>query len=162
MKLYFVRHATAVDFAASDDERELTGEGREEAKIAGAALAKLGVNPGCILTSPLVRACQTAEIAGQSCGYKGNIESISELENGAATAALLRALRPYREQKEIVLVGHMPSLADHVAELIGAQNPEGLAFGKGSIACVELDQLRAGKASLRWLMRQKQLRELLG
>jgi len=65
MKLYLLRHATAVDVALSDAERELTREGREEARIAGAALAELGVKVSHILTSPLVRARQTAEIVAK-------------------------------------------------------------------------------------------------
>jgi phosphohistidine phosphatase len=162
MKLYFLRHATAEDIAASDAKRELTKEGREEARVAGAALSKLGVKPGHVLSSPLVRALQTSELAAKAMRWDDDVLVLNELENGSTTAQLLRALRPYRDDNEIVLVGHMPSLSDHIAELIDADNPEALALGKGSIACVELEQLRAGNATLRWLMRQKQLRELIG
>src|SRR5471032_1567767 len=63
MKLYLLRHATAVDIASSDAQRELTREGREEARIASAALTELSVKLSHILTSPLMRAHQTAEIA---------------------------------------------------------------------------------------------------
>jgi phosphohistidine phosphatase len=161
MKLYFLRHATAEDIAASDAKRQLTKVGHEEARVAGAALAKLEITPDHILTSPLLRAQQTAAIAAKAMKFDGEVEILEELENGSTTAQLLRALRPYKEANHIVLVGHMPSLSDHIAELINADNPEGLALGKGSIACVELDQLRSGNASLRWLMRQKQLSELI-
>ncbi len=65
MKLYLLRHGTASDLASSDAERELTREGEEEAQIAGSALAELGVKPSHILSSPLARARQTAEIAAQ-------------------------------------------------------------------------------------------------
>lgn len=66
MKLYLLRHGTASDLASSDAERELTREGEEEAQIAGSALAELGVKPSHILSSPLARARQTAEIAAQA------------------------------------------------------------------------------------------------
>lgn len=162
MKLYLLRHATAVDIAPSDAARELTKEGKEEAHIAGAALAKLGARPDHILTSPLLRARQTAEHAGKALKFGGEVEVLAELENGHATAQLLRALKQFGAAKELLLVGHMPDLAGHLATLIGATDAGNLALGKGNVACVELDALRAGAGQLRWLMRQKQLAEVAG
>jgi|SRR5579862_3341183 len=162
MKLYLVRHATASDIAPSDEERELTREGKEEARSVGAALAKLGVKPSHVLTSPLVRARQTAKIAAEQMIFSGKMEILDELTNGTSTPSLLKALRSYASANEIILVGHMPSLSEHLAVLIGAGNAQGLALGKGSVACIELDQLRMGTGQLRWLTRQKQLREIAG
>jgi phosphohistidine phosphatase len=160
MKLYLLRHATADDIASSDAERELTSEGEEEARIAGAALAELGAKPKHIFSSPLVRARQTAEIASKSLSHAGKVEILDELENGETTVSLLKALKPYGSANEILLVGHIPSLSEHLAGLIGAKSAEGLPLGKGTVACVELEQLRIGAGQLRWLLRQKQLREL--
>lgn len=161
MKLYFLRHTTAVDIAASDAARELTKEGRHEARIAGEALAKLGAKPDHILTSPLVRARQTAESVAKAMKHDSSVKVLDELENGSSTMALLRALKSYSGAKELLLVGHMPSLSDHVGILIGARSADGLAFGKGGVACVEVEELRAGKGQLRWLMRNKQLAQIL-
>jgi len=158
MKLYLLRHASASDVALSDAARELTREGQEEARIAGAALAKLDVKPSCILSSPLVRARQTAEIAAEAMKFPGDVDPLDELANGASTSSLLKALRSYTSVGEVLLVGHMPSLAEHLAALIGAENAHGFPLGKASVACVELEQLRPGTGQLRWLMRQKQLR----
>jgi phosphohistidine phosphatase len=162
MKLYFIRHATATDIALNDAARELTEEGRDEAGIAGVALAKLGVQPSPIFTSPLIRARQTAEIVAKELKYKGEVQTIEELTNDTSTAELIRFLKRFEEEKEIALVGHAPGLSIHVAALIGAKNHEGLPLGKGGIACVELDELRAGKGELRWLMRQGQLKRIAG
>src|SRR5580698_564113 len=85
MKLYLLRHATAVDIASSDALRELTKEGREEARIAGAALAELGVKLSHFFSSPLVRARQTAEIAAKALKFPGKVEILDELENGSST-----------------------------------------------------------------------------
>lgn len=159
MKLYFLRHATASDIAASDGARELTSEGREEARVAGKALVKLGAKPARIFSSPLLRARQTAEIVAKD--LESQVETLDELTNDSPTSRLLKAVKTAGEEKEIVLVGHMPSLAGHVAHLIGAGSGEGLAFGKGSIALVESEELKAGCGELRWLMRQKQLREMI-
>jgi phosphohistidine phosphatase len=159
MKLYFLRHASASDFASSDAERELTSEGREEARVAGRALAKLGSKPARIFSSPLLRAQQTAEIVAKE--LESEVEILDELTNDIPTFRLLKAVKLAGEAKEIILVGHMPSLAGHVAHFIGAGRGEGLAFGKGSVALVEIAELKVGLGQLRWLMRQKQLRELI-
>ncbi len=160
MKLYLLRHATAVDVAPSDAERELTREGREEARIVGAALAELGVGLSHVLSSPLLRARQTAEITAQVLKFPGDVEFLKELANNTTIAAFLKTLKPFASANEILLVGHMPSLSEHLAALIGAESPEAFPLGKASVACVELEQLRAGAGQLRWLMRQKQLREI--
>ena len=160
MKLYLLRHATAVDVAPSDAKRELTHEGREEAQIAGAALAELGVRLSHILSSPLLRARQTAEIAAKALKFPGDVEFLEELANNTTTAALLKALKPLASAGEIMLVGHMPALSEHLAALTGAETAQAFPLGKASVACIEMEQLRAGTGQLRWLMRQKQLREI--
>jgi len=160
MKLYLVRHATASDTARNDAERELTREGREEARIIGTALARLGVKPGSVLSSPLLRARQTAEIVGEELKFSGGVDLLDELIGNTTTPSLLKALRPHASHDEVILVGHMPSLSEHLAAMIGGTRVEVLALGKGSVACLELDELRIGVGQLRWLMRQKQLRQI--
>ena len=157
MKLYILRHTTASDVAASDADRELTNEGQREARVAGDALAELGVKPKHIFSSPLVRARQTANLVAKALDFSGEAEVLDELKNGTPTGSLLKALKTYESANEVLLVGHIPSLSDHLAALIGAESAEGLPLGKGSVACVELQQLKAGAGQLRWLMRQKQL-----
>ncbi len=158
MKLYFIRHASASDIASSDAERELTKEGREEARVAGTALARLGARPSRVFSSPLARARQTAEIVVRTMRSMAKVEVATELTNDTATTTLVRFLKKTIEDEEIVLVGHAPGLSIHIAALIGAKDHEGLPLGKGGIACVELDQLQIGKGELRWLMRQRQLK----
>jgi phosphohistidine phosphatase len=160
MKLYLVRHATASDIAASDAERELTREGQEEARTVGVVLVELGVKPSRVWSSPLVRARQTAEIIAQATKFRGEVELLDELTNGTSTTTLSKALQSYSSQEEILLVGHMPSLSEHLAAFIGSKSPHGLPLGKGSVACVDLVELRPGHGQLRWLMRQKQLRQI--
>lgn len=156
MKLCFLRHTTAVDAATSDAMRALTPVGEKEAQIAGTGLAALGVVPAVILASPLLRARQTAEVAAQAMNFTGVIIKLNELANDHSTTELLRALQPYRTASEILLVGHMPSLADHITELTGVAFVSG--FGKGSATMVELPELRTGVGRLLWY---KNLGELL-
>jgi phosphohistidine phosphatase len=157
MKLYFVRHASAEEIAASDAARELTSEGRAEARVAGQALAKSGVKPSHVFSSPLVRARQTAGIIAKELAAEPEV--LQELTNDTPSFRLWKAIESAGPGDEVILVGHMPSLAGHVAQLIGTGNAEGLAFGKGAVALVEATRLQAGGGKLRWLMRQKQLRE---
>lgn len=157
MKLYLVRHATAVDTAPSDADRELTREGKHQARIIGRALGRMKIKPQFVISSPLVRAVQTAELLAEELDFRDDIVKLTELENGPSTSTLLRALKPYSRAEELILVGHMPSIAEHLAELIGVKNTRGLQFGKGSVVCLKTDVLREGAAELRWWMRQKQL-----
>ena len=151
MKLYFVRHTSAADNAPSDAQRPLTRQGQEEARLVGAALAGLSVQPERVFSSPLLRARQTAAIIARELKFAGPTEAIEELNNGESTPFLLRALPAV---SEIILVGHMPSLAEHVATMIGTPPFPGLTFGKGSVACVEL---RDSSGNLQWLKHLSQL-----
>jgi phosphohistidine phosphatase len=158
MELYFLRHASPSDSAASDAARELTNEGREEALVAGKALARMGVKPVRIFSSPLVRARQTAQIVANE--LKVEAEAIDELLNENSTFQLLKFLKTTGDAAEILLVGHMPSLAGHISHLIGARTGEGLAFGNGSVALVEIDELSLGCGRLRFILHQNKLREI--
>jgi phosphohistidine phosphatase len=160
MRLYLLRHASASDTAPSDAERRLTKEGEEESCIAGAALADLGVKPRHIFSSPLVRARQTAQIAAKTLRFVGDVDVLDELQNDSSTVQLLRALKSCDVAGDVLLVGHAPSVSQHLAILVGANNAEGFPFGKGSLACIELERLQAGAGQLRWFMRQKQLRAI--
>jgi phosphohistidine phosphatase len=156
MKLYLVRHTTAVDNASSDAARALTMTGEAEARVVGQALARLGVQPTHIFASPLVRARRTAELIAEQLGMAGKVATLDELENYLPTTALLKAL-PAEPDGVMILVGHMPSLSDHVAALADLEPNPDLAFSKGGVALVEMPGPKVGTGQFVWL---KQLREL--
>lgn len=143
MKLYFVRHTSASDSAATDASRPLTRQGEEEARLVGVGLAGLGVRTGRIFSSPLLRAQQTAGIIARELKFAGQPGVLQELINGESTDSLLDALPAVGEA---MLIGHMPSLAEHVAQIMGGRDASRFAFGKGSVACVDV---AAGR--LEWL-----------
>ena len=147
MKLYLVRHTTAADSAVNDAQRPLTPVGEEEARVVGMALAGMSIRPSMVFSSPLLRAQQTAGIICRQLSFAGDTTTLRELDNGHSTAALLSALRG----GEIVAVGHMPSLAEHVATITGAP---GIVFGKGSVACIDDN-------GLVWLKHLAELKELV-
>jgi phosphohistidine phosphatase len=160
MNLYFIRHATAAKSAARDEDRELTQKGRKEARILGEAFANMAIRLDYLYASPLLRAQETAEILASTSGYRGEIVTLEELKNSVPTLELLQVLKPLEEDAEVGLVGHMPSLAEHLAYLLGAR-PESLPFDKGGVASVWWEPSRPEASELRWFLRQEQLREMI-
>ncbi len=105
-----------------------------------------------------MRAWQTAQIVAKIMSLPKQVEALDELRNESTTVALIRVLRSCPRDSEIFLVGHVPSMPQHIAVFIGAKETDGIALGKGGVACVELSALRAGGGQLQWLGRPKQLR----
>lgn len=162
MNLYFIRHATAEPKADSDAQRNLTAEGKEEAKLLGKGLKKLGIKPDEILTSPLNRAVQTAEIIAQVMKMGKKPVVFPQLENGHSSSELFEVIKKYDKQSSLFLVGHMPSLAEHLAEFLGVGRPQAFPLDKGGIGAIRSDDtLRLGTWELRFLLRQAQIRKLL-
>lgn len=155
MKLYLLRHASAVDIAATDSARALTSAGEEEARKVGSALGKLGARLTHIFHSPLVRSRQTAEIAAKSLKFTGPVHALEELSNGTPTGQLLHAVERFPNVNEALLVGHMPSITGHVCELAPAIDIS--AFSPAGGACLELPELRLGAGRLVWLKQHRDL-----
>lgn len=147
MHLYFLRHGAAdwPDWDQPDDERPLTKAGRKEMHVVGEFLAELKVRPDVILTSPLPRATQTADIAGEHLKVRAREEKL--LAPGFRVEDLTRLRRKYPQQV-LMLVGHEPDFTLVIRALTGAN----LKLSKGGIALVDLN-LRKGK--LLWLFPPK-------
>jgi len=117
VKLYLVRHAEAVpeDVAGRDDDRWLSGRGREAARGLAKLLREAQVEPDAIVTSPLPRAVQTAELLANGLDYLGVIHVVPALRPGIPprlAAAELAALGA-----SVVIVGHEPTLSGLAALL---------------------------------------------
>jgi phosphohistidine phosphatase len=128
--IWFLRHGDAED-GSPDFERKLSEKGRGQARDAGSALAALGVELEVCLTSPRVRARETAELAAAAL----RVEVVSEdrLAGGAFHAGELTA-----GLDSVLLVGHEPDFSDVIAELTGAR----VDMKKGGLAAVEDGVLR--------------------
>lgn len=119
MRIYLVRHGDAVpeDEAGSDRDRWLSPRGREAARILGRLLRETRVEPVAIVSSPLPRAVQTAELLAQSLDYIGHIASWRCLEPSAqprVAANMIANLGP-----SAIIVGHEPSISALGAFLLG-------------------------------------------
>ena len=152
MKIIFVRHAAAIDRDAdiADDRRYLTPKGRVFFRETARTMIKKGVEPDLILTSPLLRAVQTADILAESLAYNGPLAAVDELEPGFDLSRLKKVLGDYQQSSELVIVGHEPDLSSIVCDLLGL--PDGFNFKKGSAIRLNVEpaDLRGG-AVFKWL-----------
>ena len=117
MRVTLIRHAEAGDDAPSDDVRALTFRGRADARRLGRVLARRGVRFSLIITSPLVRAMQTAEIVAAATGYRGRMPANDLLEPEADAAGVVALLAALPEEKSVALVAHEPILSAVAAAL---------------------------------------------
>lgn len=137
MRLIVIRHAIAVDRSADipDDARPLTKEGQERFRQAARGLARLFPQPDLLLTSPLLRARQTARIAAKA--WRVAVTEEAALDGGTV-AELEAALRRVPAQSTVALVGHEPQVSELLAHLVGSSQPDRLTFKKGGVAVVDL------------------------
>ena len=147
MRLYFLRHGAAdwPDWDKPDEERPLTKEGRKEMHAVGKFLGQLKVKSDVILTSPLLRATQTADIAAEHLKVRVHEEKL--LAPGFRVEELTRLLRKYPQQV-LMLVGHEPDFSLTIGALTGAS----VKLSKAGVALVDLN-LQKGK--LLWLFPPK-------
>jgi phosphohistidine phosphatase len=161
MKLLILRHASAVppnDPEVADEDRPLTPRGRKRFKKAVKGLAEVTDPPDVLLTSPLRRARETAEIAGKAWKVAPMEEPLLA---GGSPEALLSAISVHPGDSTVALVGHEPDASRFLAHLLGGV-AERLPFKKGGAALVELDDGAAGAGRLIWFMPPRLLRALCG
>lgn len=156
MKLYLLRHGIAEEGDGMPDaQRQLTEEGRRKLrKVLGSARAA-GVQPDYVISSPYVRARQTAAIAVEALGYRGELIESASLTPFGSPHQTWEEVRAYRHAAELLLVGHNPHLSSLSCLLLGA--PGGaLEMKKAGLAC--FGTISAGpqaRATLCWLMTPK-------
>jgi phosphohistidine phosphatase len=126
MALVLLRHGEAEDDDGDDDARRLTPKGERQAEAAGVALAALGVEVDACLSSPKLRAVQTARLACQALGIE--LELADELRGGSFDGPWLAAGRG-----SVLLVGHEPNFSNEIARLNGGK----VKLKKGGLAIVD-------------------------
>ncbi len=163
MRVTLIRHAEAGDDAPRDEARALTVRGRDDARRLGRALHRRGVDFSLMVTSPLVRAVQTAEIVAAAIKHDDRI-LVSDLlvPEGAVSrvvAFLKSAARGVTPAPSIALVAHEPILSAVAAALIG--KPRHPPLRKAEALRVRFDATLEGKGSLRWRVDSRGRRERL-
>ena len=161
-ELYFIRHGLAEERGAAwpdDAKRPLTDEGVLRLRKAVRALARLGVSVDFVLTSPLVRARQTAELIASGLDSRPSLVSIESLAPDGTYAAVVADLEKHARKNRIALVGHEPMMGEFAARLIGSRHP--IEFKKGGVCRIDVEDLPpAGPGDLRWMLTPKILRAL--
>ncbi len=157
MQLFVWRHGIAQDGRAggTDFARALTAEGRDDLDRIARGLHRLKVAPAAILSSPLVRARQTAEIVAPVLGRQ--VDIVDRLAAGVSFEEMLRMIEEWSSAGSLMLVGHEPDLSTAAALLMGA--PENaLVLKKAGLIRVDLHgPPAAGGGQLRWLLAPSQL-----
>ncbi len=163
MNLYLLRHGIAVEAGtpgcATDRERPLTPEGKRKlARVAG-AMEAMELSFDLLLSSPLVRARQTAEIVARSLRAEKRLAFTDELMPGGSPRALLEAIRRHDpEPRDVLLVGHEPYLSGLIGLLVAGNAGMSVTLKKGGLGKVSAESLRCGRcAALEWLLTPKQM-----
>ncbi len=161
ISLYLVRHGIAIDLAdskgASDELRPLTGKGRRRFRKAARAFGKLAGKVDFILTSPLVRAVQTAEILAGEVKH-GEVAVLEELASGGVAALLAAVAKRAGTGKSVALVGHEPQLSSILTALahLGPEESSKLDFRKGAIVRLDVSGLPDAKTvQPRWWVKPR-------
>ena len=161
MKILLVRHGKAVSRGTpgiADDARPLTKEGEESFREAAAGIARLVERPKAILSSPLPRAFQTAEILAGAWGKIAPLEAPPLA--GGSFVDVAELLEGSDAGSTVALVGHEPHLSGLLARFLGADGGEALPFRKGGAALVELSGPPSKGGSLVWFLPPKVLKRL--
>jgi phosphohistidine phosphatase len=157
MLCYFLRHGPAGDatsWAGADFDRPLTSDGVKRIAREAKTIAALDLGLEAILTSPLVRARQTAEIVADELKLREQLRQDDRVGLGFSQARLADILRDHPGAKHLMLVGHEPSLSMTVGELIGGGEVD---VKKGALACVEVTRESPLRGRLLWLAPPKLL-----
>lgn len=162
MIIYLVRHGIAIDRtdpkSPPEAERPLTAKGVQKTRAAALGLAGLGAKPDVMVTSPYVRAAQTAEIFAEALGFSTEKIRVSDMLKPAANPADTVKEMPHWKAKELACFGHAPHLDLLIAYLAGARGPF-TELKKAGVACFE-HASGHGRWVLRWVATPKMLREM--
>jgi phosphohistidine phosphatase len=162
LEVYLIRHGLAAERGKEwpdDSKRPLTPEGLVSLRKEARALNKLEVTFDQIVSSPLVRTRQTADVFSEELKGHPEIVLSDALAPAGTPAAIIQEIVKYVRKARLALVGHEPNLGELAGELIGAR--AALEFKKGGICRIDFDVLPPkGTGRLRWFVTPKMLRKM--
>jgi phosphohistidine phosphatase len=151
MQLFFLRHGLADRSAwhGDDFKRPLTPKGRSRMQREARQLGRIGLQVDYILSSPLIRAVQTAEIVASFLKRKDRLVLDDRLKPSFDMAKLQALLTDYADAEKLMLVGHEPDFSTVIGQVIGEGD---VVCKKGSLARIDLDSLHTLHGELVWLL----------
>jgi phosphohistidine phosphatase len=160
--LYLIRHGLAAERGENypdDTKRPLTSDGMQKLRKESKALLALDITFDVILTSPLVRTRQTAEIIAAAFKSPPQIVNAPSLAPGGAHNAIIEEVARQQRRHRIAIVGHEPGIGEFAGRLIGWRRP--LEFKKGAICRIDVAALPpTGPGRLRWFLTPRILRKI--
>lgn len=162
-ELCIMRHGIAEDrrTGLADAKRALTPEGKEGMRKIAEGLAKSGFAPAWVVSSPYVRAAETARIVAESAGPKVPLDFCDALEPGGSPDALLNFLAARPQYTHVLVVGHEPDLSALAGRLISAGRQSNVGFKKGGCCLITFEGSPArSPGRLVWWLTPKLLRKL--
>lgn len=166
MNLYLFRHGIAVDRGLpgneDDSQRPLTPKGAARIKGIAQAMKRLGIKVDLILSSPYLRAHQTALIVAELYGIEKDLHLSENLTPAASPSALIGEMHEfYADALSVLIVGHEPYLGALAGTLLAGNEQVALTFKKGGLCKFSIDELVYGRcATLDWLITPKQMLNL--
>ena len=163
MNIFILRHGVAVEPGTpgyeNDSERPLIPKGERRLHSAAVTMKKLELSFDLILSSPFIRAKQTAEIIASELKLKKRVEFFGGLVPGGNSKALIYALNELKPSPEnVLLVGHEPSLSRLISLLVSGGADAAIEMKKGGLCKLEASELQHGHcAKLAWLLTPAQL-----
>ncbi len=160
MILYLMRHADAGAFRGNpllDSKRGLVKEGKEQCMLMARLLSALRAQVEVVVSSPLKRALQTAQLVGTELGYDAKVEISTALGPNATYADFQDLLAKYAGRESVLVVGHNPNTFQFLGRLITGNGDAAIRMRKGSIARVDLDH---HPARLQWLIDPRSARAI--
>jgi phosphohistidine phosphatase len=157
MRVYFLRHGLAGDreeWRGDDFDRPLTDKGRERMAREANKMVELSLALDVIVTSPLVRARQTADIVAAGLDRRDRLVEDERLGLDFDPSRLAGILREHPRANAIMLVGHEPSMSETIGHLVGGAR---IDLKKGGLACVDLPDPSSLDGVLTWLVPPKVL-----
>lgn len=166
MNLYILRHGIAVEHGAAgyenDSERPLTSKGERKISTIAEAMKALEFSFDLILSSPYVRARETAEIVAKALKSEKRLELSDTLTPQDSARPLIELLQDYRPD-DALLVGHEPFLSRLISLLISGNTASSVLLKKGGLCKMTSEQLKHGRcATLEWLLTPKQMGMIAG
>ena len=163
-ELYLFRHGIAEERGAKPDaDRRLTDEGRDKTRRAAEGMRALKLAWDEILSSPYIRAWETAEIAASVCKHRKPLVRCEPLASGFEIPVVLEHIaRSHADAESLLLVGHEPDFSELLSTLISGSPDCGINFKKAGLACVSVSEWSSeARGELQWMLTPRQLRKLV-
>ena len=163
MNLFLLRHGLAVDSSKpgfkKDADRPLTPKGKQRLWRVAEAMEEMDLEFEAIISSPFVRAAQTADIIAEAFEIRKKLSTSDHLTPNGNPKLLLEHLNQLEPApKGVLLVGHEPSLSQLIGLLVAGNTNALIDLKKGALCKLEIENLRCGRcATLAWLLTPKQM-----